>query len=241
MSDVAIVVPVLNEAAAMPRFLRHLSILDPPPAEILFVDGGSSDGTQEFVRAAGFKLVSHECGRATQINRGVQGVSSPLICVLHADTILPDDAVTVIRRALADAKTALGGFWPLISGPDKVRWFSSFHNWIKTWYAPLIARPHLFVRGVRLLFGDQAMFFRRQDFLAIGGLDARTIVMEEAELCVKMSRLGRTRLVNRVVITSDRRIAQWGELRANWIYFKAGMRWVIGMRQHHNRHYPDIR
>jgi hypothetical protein len=31
---------------------------------------------------------------------------------------------------------------------------------------------------------------------------------------------GRTRLVNRVVITSDRRVAAWGALRANWIYLK---------------------
>src|SRR6202023_2479971 len=30
---------------------------------------------------------------------------------------------------------------------------TSFHNWIKTWYAPLLFRPQLFLRGVRLLFG----------------------------------------------------------------------------------------
>src|ERR1700731_3759462 len=27
---------------------------------------------------------------------------------------------------------------PLLSGPDRVRWGTSFHNWIKTWYAPLL-------------------------------------------------------------------------------------------------------
>jgi hypothetical protein len=32
-----------------------------------------------------------------------------------------------------------------------------------TWYAPLLFRPQLFLRGVRLLFGDHAMFFRRAD------------------------------------------------------------------------------
>lgn len=52
-------------------------------------------------------------------------------------------------------------------------------------------------------------------------------VMEEADLCVKMSSLGRIRLVNRVVRTSDRRIAEWGELRANWIYLKVGVRWAL--------------
>ena len=46
--------------------------------------------------------------------------------------------------------------------------------WIKTWYAPLLFRPQLFLRGVRLLFGDHAMFFRRADFLTVGGCDPST-------------------------------------------------------------------
>ena len=57
---------------------------------------------------------------------------APIICVLHADTLLPDDAVAVMRRVLADPGTALAGFTPLLSGPDQVRWGTSFHNRIKT-------------------------------------------------------------------------------------------------------------
>jgi GT2 family glycosyltransferase len=118
---------------------------------------------------------------------------------------------------------------------------TSFHNWIKTWYAPLLFRPQLFLRGVRLLFGDHAMFFRRADFLAVGGCDPTLLVMEEADLCFRFHRLGRTRLVNRVVITSDRRVAAWGALRANWIYLKVGARWGLGFRKGLERHYPDVR
>ena len=85
------------------------------------------------------------------------------------------------------------------------------------------------------------MFFRRADFLAVGGCDPTLLVMEEADLCIRFHRLGRTRLVNRVVITSDRRIAAWGTLRANWIYFKVGARWALGFRKELERHYPDVR
>lgn len=242
MTDVAIVIPALNEASALPRLIRNLRALDPQPAEILLVDGGSQDETQAIAREAGLTVVVHERrGRAAQINRGVEEVNSALVCILHADTLLPDDAVEVIGRTLADPRVALAGFTPLISGPEKVRWLSSFHNWIKTWYAPLIMRPHLFVRGVRLLFGDHAMFFRRADFLRAGGCDLAMEVMEDADLCIRMARLGRVRLVNRIVLTSDRRIAEWGELKANWIYFKVGMRWALGRRRGIGRHYPDIR
>lgn len=241
--EVAIVIPTLNEAAVMSRLLRFLAILDPAPAEIIVVDGGSQDGTAAVVREAGFlRVVEHPvAGRPAQINRGVAEARSPLVCVLHADTILPDDAVAVIRRTMSAPRISLAGFTPLIAGPETVRWGTSFHNWIKTWYAPLIFRPHLFLRGGRLLFGDHAMFFRRADFLAVGGCDEKLTVMEDADLCLRLCARGRVRLVNRVVITSDRRIAKWGVLKANWIYLYVGIRWGLGLRREIERHYPDIR
>ena len=242
MSDVAIVIPALDEAGRVPRLARTLAALDPKPAEIILVDGGSSDGTAVLARAAGFTVIEHgAAGRAAQINRGIAEASSPIICVLHADTILPDDAIAVMRRALADPGIALAGFTPLITGPDKTWWITSAHNWLKTYYAPLLFRPLLFSRGGRLLFGDHAMFFRRDDVLAIGGFDAGLMIMEEADLCVRMSRVGRICLVNRVVLTSDRRVAAWGELRANWIYLKVGVGWGVGVRHRFHRHYPHVR
>lgn len=241
MTSVAIVIPMLNEAQVLPRLLRSLAALVPPPDEVLAVDGGSTDASCAIAIAGGVRVVASERGRAIQINRGVADARSVIVCVLHADTLLPDDAVAVIRRVMADPGVALAGFTPLLSGPDTVRWGTSFHNWIKTWYVPLLFRPHLFVRGARLLFGDHAMFFRRDDFLTVGGCDPGLAVLEEADLCAKMCRLGRTRLVNRIVLTSDRRVAAWGGLKANWIYFSVGARWGIGLRRRLDRHYPDVR
>jgi GT2 family glycosyltransferase len=241
MSGVAIVIPMLNEAQALPRLLRVLRTLDPAADEVLAVDGGSHDGSAEIAEAGGLRVVRETAGRALQINRGVGEATAPLVCILHADTLLPDDAVAVIRRVMADRGTALAGFTPLLSGPDTVRWGTSFHNWIKFWYVPLLFRPHLFLRGGRLLFGDHAMFFRRADFLAVGGCDPALTLLEEADLCAKLLRLGRIRLVNRVVITSDRRVATWGALRANWIYLSVGARWGLGLRRRLERRYPDVR
>jgi glycosyltransferase involved in cell wall biosynthesis len=243
MTDaVAIVIPTLDEATTLPRLARLLAALDPPPDEVLVIDGGSSDGTVAIARELGFTVIEHpEQGRSRQINRGVDAVASPIVCVLHADTQPPDDMIAVIRRTMADPNIALAGFTPLLSGPDKVRWVTSFHNWIKTWYAPLLLRPHLFFKGVRLLFGDHAMFFRRADFLAAGGCDPGMSVMEEADLCVKLARYGRVKLVNRVILTSDRRVAAWGEWKANWIYFTVGIRWAMGLHKRLGERYPHIR
>lgn len=243
VDDVTIVIPILNEAAVLPRLLRLLGVLDPAPAEIVAVDSGSEDSSAALVRQSGFvRLIEHPVrGRPAQINRGVAEARSSIVCVLHADTLLPDDAVAVIRATMRDPRTALAGFTPLITGAERVRWGTTFHNWIKTWYVPLIFRPHLFFCGGRLLFGDHAMFFRRSDFLAVGGCDETLTIMEDADLCQRLHRRGRVRLVNRIVITSDRRVAAWGGLKANLIYIYVGARWGLGLRRGIERHYPDVR
>jgi len=239
---VTILIPTFNEEQALPATLASLRVMDPPPDEVLLVDGGSTDATLAIAREARITSVcAPKKGRGAQINHGVDLASGEVVCVLHADSLLPCDAIAVIRATMSDPRTALASFMPRIAGPGGTRWGSSFHNWIKTWYAPLLTRPHLFVRGVRLLFGDHAMFFRREQFFEVGGCDERVVVMEEADLCIKLARFGRTRMVRRWVWTSDRRIVAWGRWRANWIYFKVGIMWALGARERLADHYPDIR
>ena len=239
--SVTLLIPVLDEAKALPALVEQVARLEPAPDEVLLVDGGSSDATCDIARAAGWRVLQTERGRARQINAGVAAATSDMVCVLHADTQPPRDLVAVIAQTLADKRTALAGFTTVLRGPEKTRWGTSFHNWIKTWYAPLLLRPHLFVKGVRLLFGDHAMFFRKADFLAAGGCDPGTPVMEEADLCIRMAEYGRVRLIPRVIYTSDRRVAEWGALKANWIYFKVGLMWAFGARERLADHYPDVR
>ena len=76
---------------------------------------------------------------------------------------------------------------------------------------------------------------------AVGGFDPGAAVMEEADLCIRLAPYGRTRLVNRIILTSDRRVAAWGEWRANWIYLKVGLRWALGLRKRLGDHYPHVR
>ena len=242
MSSVTILVPTFNEEAALPETIESLRKLAPQPDEILLIDGGSEDATVTIAQGVGLRVLSSpRKGRGAQINFGVAEAAGDIVCVLHADTHLPTDAVSVIRETMSDQHTALASFLPRLVGEKGTRWGSTFHNFIKTWYAPLLTRPHLFARGVRLLFGDHAMFFRRADFIALGGCDERLVVMEEAGLCIKFARLGRTRIVRRWVRTSDRRIAELGSIRANYTYLKIGLMWSVGVREGLADHYPDIR
>ncbi len=239
---VTVVAPMIDEAAELPRFARMIARLTPPPHETILVDGGSADGSAALATSLGLRvIVSDRRGRAAQINAGVAAAAGVVVIVIHLDTEVPEDACAVVARTMADARVALAGFTPVIAGPDKTRWISTFHNWIKTWYAPMIFRPLGFLRGLRLLFGDHAMFFRKADFERIGGLDPRMTIMEDAYLCEKLARVGRVRLIDRIVVTSDRRVAKWGALRANWIYFKVGLLWTLGLHRAADKRYPDVR
>lgn len=241
---VSIIIPTLNEAAYLERTLRHLSILDPAPREILVVDGGSQDETLTIARSKGIKtLISPQSGRAIQMNLGAQVATGDILCFLHADTLVPDDLINIIQKTLDNPTVACGGFISLMTGTYATRWGVCLNNYLKTYYAPLLFRPHLFLfKGLRLLFGDQVMFCRRNDFWDCGGFDSNLPILEDADLCLKLVQYGRIRLVNRIVQSSDRRVAKLGVLKANAIYFYIGFLWGFGVSATYlKKFYKDIR
>ena len=69
MSNVALIIPMLNEADALPRLVRVLAALSPQPAEIIAVDGGSTDESLALAANAGWRIVTAPRGRGVQIDR----------------------------------------------------------------------------------------------------------------------------------------------------------------------------
>lgn len=243
MQNVSIVIPALNEAKCLQRTLRQLSLLDPPAWEVVVVDGGSEDETVAIAISSGVRVIhSNGRGRSLQMNQGAEAATGEIICFLHADTSVPDDLIAIIDKTLSDNSVACGGFISLMAGEATTRWGVSLHNYLKTYYAPLLFRPRLFFQGLRLLFGDQVMFCRRADFWDCGGFDPALPIMEEADLCVKLVQRGRIRQVNRIVQSSDRRVARWGSLKATGIYVYIGFLWGIGVDATYlKKFYDDIR
>lgn len=244
MRTLSIVIPTLNEETSLAQTLSRLQQLDPPAQEIIIVDGGSTDSTENIARRYPVQFVSSEkAGRAAQMNLGVTLATGSNICFLHADTLVPKNLAQIIDETLVKPYIALAGFTSIMGKPGKIRWFTTLLNYSKTYLAPLIYNPYrCLFKGLRLLFGDQAMFCRRADFHQVGGFDDEKRIMEEADLCTKLNRLGWIRQIPQQVYTSDRRIAQLGFWKAHVIYLGIFFLWILGVSTDKlQRYYKTIR
>lgn len=225
---VSIVVPVLDEAEALPALLDRLAGLA-GRWEVVVCDGGSQDGTAELADAhpARPTVVRAPRGRAAQMNAGARAARGPVLLFLHADTHLPGDAHAQLAGALADPGLTGGNFTLCFDGADR------FSRTIGAWYA--------LQRRAGIYYGDSAIWLRRPAFERLGGFRALEI-MEDYDLVRRMERSGRTACLPGPAVTSSRRWQRSGVVRtiASWVV----IRWlfVAGTPPHRlARLYPHIR
>jgi glycosyltransferase involved in cell wall biosynthesis len=181
--------------------LTRVASLEPKAHEVIVCVGDSEDDTERIVHTKfpEFLVVRSKRGRSTQMNAGADVAGGDVFFFLHADTFVPSDVVSVIRRAmLLDARVVCGGFVSLIETQTKTYWGMSLHNVLKTYYTPLLVKPLSFARGLRCLFGDQAMFADAACFRSVSGFDEALPIMEDADLCLRLHESGWVRGSNGV-------------------------------------------
>ena len=175
--------------------------LEPPPFEVIFVDGPSKDNSSCIIEQSGFNLIkSVGKGRGLQMNEGAYQASGDIIVFLHADTTVPKDLIAIVSETMLNSGITLAGFTSIMKGAEKTRYFISFQNRLKTYFGALIYHPIRCVCfGFRLLFGDQVMFCRKSDFIQIGGFNHELPIMEDADLCLRINKLGSIKQISKKV------------------------------------------
>ncbi len=244
MPAVSIIIPTLNEEKTLPEAFANLEELDPPPLEIIVADGVSKDNTTVLAAKSGCRLIRVlGRGRGLQMNEGAMQASGDILVFLHADTRVPYDLVNLVSEVLENPKIAMGGFICIMKGENEVQRFISVNNYIKTYIFALIINPYRFLfKGFRMLFGDQVMFCRKADFDHISGFSHDMPIMEDANMCIRMNKLGKIRQIRRFVYSSDRRVASQGLLKSYLIYIRIAIMWTLGVSAKWLRsQYEDIR
>ena len=118
MTPVSVVLTVLNEAGSIQQVLGDLLEQDLAGSEIVVVDGGSTDGTLEAVRAV---AASHPCVRLLEApganisqgrNRGIEAAANDVLAVLDAGVRLSPDWLRHITAPMADQRAdVVAGFF----------------------------------------------------------------------------------------------------------------------------------
>jgi len=163
--------------------------------EVIFVDGGSTDGSKEFLVEHGFQVISSDKGRARQMNAGTKIARGESVLFLHADTRLPEDFEVLVPRITAST----WGFFHVKLDAEL---------WIYRWVS---AGINFRARTFGVATGDQAIFVAREQFTGMGGY-RQLELMEDIDLSRRLKRVCAAEVITQPVTTSARRWQHKGPL-----------------------------
>jgi rSAM/selenodomain-associated transferase 2 len=171
---VSAVIPTLNAAATLAGTLATVAWA----AEIVVVDGGSTDGTTAAAALRNAHVVAAPRGRGTQLAAGVAVASHDWLLLLHADTRLGPNAEAIAQAHMTHDPDSAGYFrFRLDSADPRARVLQR----LVAWRCRILALP----------YGDQGLLIHRDLLDRAGGIRPLPL-MEDVDL---IRRLGRRRLV----------------------------------------------
>ena len=191
MARLSVFMPVLDEGEGIGATLDALANLRSLGTEVIVVDGGSRDATVQRARLRADRVISAPRGRALQMNAGAAAAAGNVLLFLHADTRLPPDADHIVLRGLDRSGRAWGRFDVEIDGRNPL-------------LAVVAALMNIRSRATGIATGDQAIFVKRDAFVAAGGFPAIPL-MEDIALCKRLKRISRPLCLSERAVTSGRR------------------------------------
>lgn len=201
-APISVVIPTRNEEAHVAQAVRSARVAG-TGIEVLVVDGGSRDRTRYVAAAAGARVVSSPRGRGIQLDRGAREATGAWLVFLHADTRLEQGWA---RDLLDLPRSVVGGAFRFAVDSPRRR------------YRVIESGVALRCRLLRLPFGDQGIFVRRETYAASGGFPPFPL-MEDVAFVRRLSRLGRLAFPRARAITSARRWERAGVVSTtlrNW-------------------------
>jgi rSAM/selenodomain-associated transferase 2 len=198
MPFLSVIVPMLDEEHAIATTLAAIRA-GAPEAEVIVVDGGSTDSSVTTARLYADQLLPSDRGRARQMNTGAAAASGAALVFVHADTTVPHSFGEDIVRALSDPTVVGGRFDVTLDDPS----------------LPCRAIGRLISlrsRISRTASGDQAIFVRREIFESLGGFPLLDIC-EDLDFSRRLKRAGKVACLRTCVTTSARRWRRDGLLK----------------------------
>lgn len=229
---ISVIVPIYNEVAMIQPFLEQLQKLQ-NRCEVIFVDGGSTDGSTAVLREAvatggGIRLIESEKGRGPQLNAGADAANGDVLFFLHVDSELPEDPIKEISHVLKNYRAGCFGI--------------AFHSRNFFMWTNKVLSNRRAAKGI--MFGDQGIFILRDLFYEVG-MFPDIPIMEDYQFSLNLQAMGvPTGMTENTLYASDRRY------RGGTIQKLRLMKHMADLRRRYRKgespeklleEYPDIR
>lgn len=183
---VSVVIPIYNAGEFLEKTLRSLMCNDLEGVEIILMDGGSTDDTQE-ICSEYEDLFAHmefkkDRGQSHAINKGFARATKPLMYWLNGDDLILPNALTRIRHAFADSPDAdviVGDAYMVEKNLEKIRHAMYSPKTIQFDYLIDYAANHLI---------QPSVFFNRRAWEVAGPLREEMHYAMDADLFLAMAR-----------------------------------------------------
>ncbi len=210
----SVIIPTRNEAQRIGATLARLQPMRGVGHEVILVDGGSRDGTLNIARSQVDGIVLAPPGRACQMNAGAAVAGGEVLWFLHADTLVPEDAVSTILDGLAESGRRWGCFDVRLSGR---------HGLLRIVERMMNLRSRL----TGIATGDQGIFVERACFQALGGFP-HIALMEDIALSRALVAYGRPLHLRKPLVTSSRRWEENGIVRTILMMWRLRLSYALG-------------
>ncbi|HEX7702934.1 MAG TPA: glycosyltransferase family 2 protein [Kofleriaceae bacterium] len=176
------VIPTRNQGAFLATCIDSCLAAGVPDAEIIVVDGGSTDDTLAVLARYGDQIrwtSEPDRGQSDAVNKGVRAARGEIIAWINSDDYYAPGAIQRVLAAFdADSEVDIvygDGTMVDVSGKELRRFPSVVYRSL----AELVIHPSGFVM-------QPALLFRRELFIDVGGLDEQLHFTLDYELFLRM-------------------------------------------------------
>jgi len=195
---ISVIIPTLNEAQTVACLLGDLKLCK-AITQIIVVDGGSKDGTQEICEQLDIAFLVAKKGKSHQMNEGAAVADNDYLLFLHADSRITIQSLNALQEAIHQHPA--GCFYLEF---DKNKWLYKLYAYFSKFNTTLFT------------YGDQGLFVRKQLFDEIGGY-ASMPIMEDLDIIQRLKRKVKFVKLDAPIITSARRFEKVGIVKQQLI------------------------
>jgi glycosyltransferase involved in cell wall biosynthesis len=196
---VSVVIPTRDRARLLEQTLRSVAGQTVPPREVIVADDGSTDETEEVIRAAGARHIRNAAGGwgpSAARNAGLAAASCELVSFIDSDDLMPPQALERLSGALEDRPDAPFAFGhALVARREDHGWSSE--GVIRP--SPQERENFLCSLFVRNSIPSGGALVNREIAAELGGFDTRMVFAEDHAFWLSLARRGEPAYVPEIV------------------------------------------